>query len=74
MKKDSPKVKVSVKRMADKKQDAQFGGIKYLVTVDNYKFYFTAYDGSSSTENQLLRSIGNVVDDGRNFEENRRKS
>lgn len=70
MKKDSPKVKVQIKKMADKYQDGKFGGIKYEVTVDNYKFIYTAYDASTQEENNLIRTIGAIIDDGKNIEEN----
>jgi hypothetical protein len=69
-KKESPNAKISIKRRAEKKQTADFGGKNYEVTVNKYKFEFTAYDGSTATENSLLRTIGSVLDNGKSYEEN----
>lgn len=69
-KKESPNTKIAIKRRADRFQKAQFGGIAYEVKVGIYKFEFVAYDGSTATENQLLRSIGSILDNGKKTETN----
>ena len=69
-KKEAPDVKIGIKKRANKYQTAKFGGINFEIKVGEYKFEFTAYDGSTDTENQLLRTIGNIIDDGRHRTEN----
>jgi len=67
---DEPRdIKITIKEVG--KKNYKFADAKiFLVTVDNYKFYFEAFDFSTDTENQLLRSIGTIIDDGRNKKEN----
>lgn len=63
-KEEDKNIKIVITRKPPKEQDAQFGGIKYNVNVGNTKFEFTAYDGSTDTENILIRSIGYYIDKG----------
>jgi hypothetical protein len=64
-KKENKNIKIIITRKPQKEQNAQFDGIKYNVKVGETDFEFIAYDGSTNTENILLRSIGYYIDEGK---------
>lgn len=60
-KKEGNKTPINIKKRPDKYQTAKFNGIVYEVKVGEYKFEFIAYDGSTDTENSLIRTIDEVL-------------